>query len=707
MRELLITIRNSLTSWFLLIASAPAAWVSRSIRNRLISWFLLIALAPVAWTTAISYLVSRHLLFNQATRHLHALIDKQEKLLEYYFQEKERDASDFLKDPIAEKALKTLEVLLANYGKESPEYQTAKLHFYPVLLFRMQALDYQNIWLVTKEGLIVFSITSSAVIGQNIFTAEHRAKLKKMIEKSQKTLEIQMTSLLFDRNTNSFTSFIVIPIISPEDQMIGTTIVELNNRAIYYLLSDYNELGALAKLLIATKVHDRLFVVNPSRIQPQNSEEIDPTSPFGKFLETALELSDSVDSHIDFQGEKNLMVGKRLKSALNWVLVTEVNETLLLESIHRLGYLFWMLIPLTALVVIFAASHVAHKIASPILMLTTKTKILAGGDLSQRITIASQDEIGKLGQSFNTMASKLNHLISHLDYLVAKRTKEYEIQNVQLEQTIKELRQTKDRLITQEKLASLGALTAGIAHEIKNPLNFITNFAELNLQLQNDIEQYLNVLKLSLSEKEQEELGDLLNTLKLNMSKILEHGRRADSIIYHMLQHSRGTPGEKRVSNIHQLLDESINLAYHGMRAQDSSFNAKIEKHYDTSIPPISVVPQEISRVVINLLNNAFYSVNSKRKQSPTPASYQPTIKMTTEKNTDEIVIKIWDNGLGITPEVLPKLFTPFFSTKPSGEGTGLGLSLSYNMIVQGHGGTLTATSQLGEFAEFKMTLPY
>jgi two-component system NtrC family sensor kinase len=679
---------------------------NRSIKARLIAWFLLIALTPVAWTTAISYLVSKHILFNQATRNLQALIERQEKLLEYYFKEKKQDASNLLRDPTAVQTLKTLENLLANYGEESPEYQTARLHFYPILLFRMQALGYQNLWLVTKEGLVVFSINSSATIGQNIFNSEHFEVLKKIVEKSRETLDIQMTSLIFDRNTNSFTSFIAIPLLSPNDQFIGIAIVELNNHLIYHLLSGYNELGTFATLLIVTKMQDRLFIINPSRMEFQDSEEVDPYSPFGKFIQAALELSESVASHIEFHGQQNLMVGRHLKTALNWSLVTEVNEAMLLEPIRQLGYLFLILVPFTALAVTFAASNVAYKIASPILLLTKKTKILASGDLSQRITITSQDEIGKLGQSFNTMASTLHHLINHLDHLVAQRTEEYEVQNVKLEQTIKELRQTRDRLITQEKLASLGSLTAGIAHEIKNPLNFITNFAELSLQLQNDIELHLNSLRSFLSKNEQEELGKLLNTLKLNISKILEHGRRADSIIYNMLQHSRGTPGEKSLINIHKLLDEYINLAYHGMRAQDTSFNVRIEKQYDFSIRPISVVPQEISRVFLNLLNNAFYSINKKKKQPATPASYQPMVKIITEKKTQEIIISIWDNGLGIAPEVFPHLFTPFFSTKPPGEGTGLGLSLSYNIIVQGHGGMLSATSQLGEFAEFKITLP-
>ena len=475
-------------------------------------------------------------------------------------------------------------------------------------------------------------------------------------------------------------------------------------KLIEFFTHDGQESPAYQQVLIVTQVADHFYVIHPS-INVGNGKEIDSASPFGQFIQQVFTQSQLVTADIQFQNHEHLMVGTHVYLASNWGVVTIIDANELLKPILQLESLFLILGLITVFVVIFAASHVAQKIASPILTLIEKTNILAAGDLSQRIAITSQDEIGRLGHSFNMMASTLDHLIHHLDDLVAKRTEEYEIQNVKLEQTIKELRQTRDRLITQEKLASLGALTAGIAHEIKNPLNFIMNFAELSLQLEKEMEEQTNTLKSFLSEHQRKELEELFETLQLNISKILEHGKRADSIIFNMLQHSRGTPGEKRTIDLHKLLDEDITLSYHGMRAQHPSFQAAIEKNYDSAVSTISIVPQEMSRVILNLLNNAYYSV-FKAKQSK-PSSYQPQVKITTAKETGLIMIKIWDNGLGIASEFVPKLFTPFFTTKPPGEGTGLGLSLSYNIIVQGHGGTLTVKSQLGEFAEFTITLPH
>lgn len=679
---------------------------NQSIRKRLIVWFLLIALVPIGWTSAIAYEMCKRILIDQATRHLKALILRQGKLLEFYFHEKELEARAFISGPTTLEILNELEKILKTHGKASSEYQKAKLDVYPTFAFRLQALKYHNLYLISKKGVIVFSITPSPLIGQNISKSNQYAPhLAKIVEQSRNSGEIEMTSAFDNLKKNEFSSFISIPLLNSKDELAGMAVIEIENPAIFQLLSGFNELGTLGKLLIVTQVDDRLLAIDPSITDENNTEETDPNSPFGQFIQKALVQPYISVQHVPIHDHPTILVSKHFKNALNWSLVTEVDELELLTPVRRLEYLFWLLVTLTALAVIFAASHVARKIAEPILMLTKKTKILAAGDLSQRIEINSQDEIGRLGQSFNTMASKLNHMINHLDYLVAKRTKEYENQNVKLEHTIQELKQTRDRLITQEKLASLGSLTAGIAHEIKNPLNFITNFSELSLELENDLEEHLKVSFLS--EEEKKELQEILDTLKLNISKILEHGKRADSIIHNMLQHSRGTPGEKIAININKLLDEYIALSNYGMRAHNPTFNVSIEKQYDLSIPPIAVVPQEISRVFLNLLNNAYYSVNEKKHLSSTPASYKPTVRVSTKREQNTLVIKIWDNGLGIAPEIFPKLFTPFFSTKPTGEGTGLGLSLSYNMIVQGHGGTLSATSKFDEFAEFKITLPY
>lgn len=267
-----------------------------------------------------------------------------------------------------------------------------------------------------------------------------------------------------------------------------------------------------------------------------------------------------------------------------------------------------------------------------------------------------------------------------------------------------ELKSTQDKLITQSRLAALGELTAGIAHEIKNPLNFVNNFASLNAELAEELNELIEKEKVNPSTDIEREIEDVLNTLVLNTSKIQEHSKRADSIVRSMLYHSRGASGEKLPSDINQLLEEALNLTYHGMRAQDTGFNVKIEKSLDTTIGKIEVIPQEISRAFLNIISNGCYEAY--RKKQEYNGNFMPTISVKTEKEGKNVKISIRDNGSGIPAELKSKLFTPFFTTKPAGQGTGLGLSITYNIIVNQHKGMISFESEEGEFTEFIILLP-
>ena len=260
-----------------------------------------------------------------------------------------------------------------------------------------------------------------------------------------------------------------------------------------------------------------------------------------------------------------------------------------------------------------------------------------------------------------------------------------------------ELKAAQASLVHAEKMASLGELTAGIAHEIKNPLNFVNNFAELSRELLQELEEAI--------ETHGGEQGELIATLTSNLSKIGEHGRRADGIVTSMLLHSRGGSGERRKVDLAALVEEALNLAFHGARAQDRSFNIALERDYDANLGALEIVPQDITRVLLNLFGNGFYAANKRRLEGGDPA-FQPVLKVTTRDLGDQAEIRVRDNGVGMPPEVQSKLFTPFFTTKPTGEGTGLGLSISYEIVVQQHGGTITVDSRNGEFTEFTLRLP-
>jgi two-component system NtrC family sensor kinase len=266
-----------------------------------------------------------------------------------------------------------------------------------------------------------------------------------------------------------------------------------------------------------------------------------------------------------------------------------------------------------------------------------------------------------------------------------------------LEKAIDQLRSAQAQLIQSEKMASLGELTAGVAHEIQNPLNFVNNFSEVSIELMKEMKQELETGKTK-------EAINISGDIITNLEKIVHHGKRADSIVKGMLQHSRISAGQKEMADINALAAEYLRLSYHGFRAKDKSFNATIKTDLDESSGKINIIPQDVGRALLNLCNNAFYSVSEKKTKLGT--DYEPVVTVTTKKMDDKIEIRVWDNGTGIPQKALEKIFQPFFTTKPTGQGTGLGLSLTYDIITKEHGGTIKVETKEGEDAEFIIQLP-
>ncbi|MBB3836505.1 signal transduction histidine kinase [Runella defluvii] len=268
-----------------------------------------------------------------------------------------------------------------------------------------------------------------------------------------------------------------------------------------------------------------------------------------------------------------------------------------------------------------------------------------------------------------------------------------------LTQSLKHLKATQQQLIQSEKLASLGELTAGIAHEIQNPLNFVNNFSEVSVELLDELKS-----ERTKEERDEELENEILDDIFQNLEKINYHGKRASSIVTGMLQHSRASTGKKEPVNLNTLADEYLRLSYHGLRAKDKSFNAKMNTYLDPSLPKVNVIPQDFGRVLLNLINNAFYAVQAKEKLGI--KDYSPTVSVHTQTTEQGIVVKVEDNGTGIPEELKSKIFQPFFTTKPTGQGTGLGLSLAYDIVTKGHGGTIELDSIEGEGTTFTITLP-
>jgi signal transduction histidine kinase len=362
-----------------------------------------------------------------------------------------------------------------------------------------------------------------------------------------------------------------------------------------------------------------------------------------------------------------------------------------------------MLVPvMTLLIIILFRVFVKKNLLRPLKQVLDGVQRVNAGDLNVEVPVEVKDELGFLSHNFNQMTHSLRHYSENMETLVAERTTELEQKSIQLEKqktalqtTLEDLKATQAQLIQSEKMASLGELTAGIAHEIQNPLNFVNNFSEINKELVNELKTELATCNVQL-------VNEIADNIKENESKINHHGKRADAIVKGMLQHSRSSSGVKELTDINGLADEYLRLAYHGLRAKDKSFNAEIKTDFDSSTGRINIVPQDIGRVILNLINNAFYAVNEKKKQHW--HGYEPTVSVSTRKENGKVEVSVKDNGNGISQKVLDKVFQPFFTTKPTGQGTGLGLSLSYD-IIKAHGGEIKVETEEGEGSTFIIQL--
>jgi signal transduction histidine kinase len=355
---------------------------------------------------------------------------------------------------------------------------------------------------------------------------------------------------------------------------------------------------------------------------------------------------------------------------------------------------------ISAVVAIGVAILVSGQLTRGLVRLKAGTASIGSGNLDHHIELKGNDELADLARAFNDMAGRLLQARGQLTLAHEKERHKSE----ELAKALDQLRKAQDQLVVQQKLASLGSLTAGIAHEIKNPLNFVTNFAEVCVSLVDEIRESIEQHVEQLPPKEWEYLQDILRDLQTNVSKIQEHGKRADGIVRNMLMHSRGHAGERQLTSLNSLLTEYVKLAYHGMRAQDSNFNVSIQEQLDPSIEPIKVVAHDLSRVFLNIANNACYAAYEKKKRLGD--GFVPMVSASTRNHDDYVEVRIRDNGDGMPNSVRKRIFEPFFTTKPTGSGTGLGLSMSYEIIVQEHKGQIRVDSEPGEFAEFILMIP-
>ncbi|WP_420438594.1 sensor histidine kinase [Candidatus Palauibacter sp.] len=367
----------------------------------------------------------------------------------------------------------------------------------------------------------------------------------------------------------------------------------------------------------------------------------------------------------------------------------------------RLG--FWFL--LAVILFTIGAARIAWKTFGRSLIvrlssLFETTRRMSEGDLEVKVEVEGNDEVTDMAHAlevFRKHALEVQRL-----NLVEKLAQEVQSKNEALEQTLDDLQRTQQQVITQEKLASLGALTAGIAHEIRNPLNFVNNFAVLSKELVEELNEELKEVAEGTAELDQEFIAEVLGDLDMNVTKVREHGGRADRIVEGMLAHSRDDAGDAETIDVNMLLDEYAKLAYHGLRGNDSSFNVTIDRDFDEEAGEVTGIARDLSRVFLNIVTNACHATAARKEQDG--ADYSPTVALRTEGHEDHVIVSIRDNGTGIPDSIARKIFEPFFTTKSGTQGTGLGLSISRDIVV-GHGGDVAVESEPGKFTEFRIKL--
>lgn len=653
------------------------------IRNKLILSYLFIALTPLILLTMSTFEITEEILVNRMTNNLEAIANRQAIQIRSFLREKQLDVKTVARSPYVSDIL---EIIINNYekfGLESLEYKIAIASLEKFLKYYLQEANYDDLFLIAKNGEAIFSVKKGEDLGSNYFTGVYRnTELAKVFDRATTLIETQVSDFAYYPATNEPAIFIAAPILK-DSEVIGGLVLQLNNAEVYEVVNNHIGLQSTGETLIIGQVDDYITYLTPTRFDPYAPfrRHISLNSSEGEFFRSVIHGQNRKGIIKDYRGKETLAVGKYFLPELGWGMIVKIDTDELFAPISFLKWLAILFSLLTAAFVLLTTYKVAETIAYPIIYMMQKAQIISLGNLSETIDIEAKNEMGQLAHAFNDMTSKLRNIISHLDDLVKERTFELE--------------RAKDRLVIQEKLASLGALTAGIAHEIKNPLNFVTNLSLLSLHALEDLQSTMINQRIILPEEK-----DQFLTIEQNIRSTFEQGKKADNIVQRMLAHSRLGKGLVSDTNINQLVNDYLDLTAHS--AIPREFPVTIEKRLDPNLAIIQAIAEDIGRVLLNIFNNAFYAMGKKREQDQ---DYRPLLIVETKNLENKIEIKIRDNGIGIPEDVAKHIFTPFFTTKPPGEGTGLGLSLSYNIVVQEHEGELEFKSEQGKFTEFIIRL--
>ncbi len=680
-----------------------AARPKHSLARQLVGWFLLLTLVPLGLLTFAASWNARALLTREATNGLIAIAERQSRQLEATIDERLKTVAALARTPSIGQALESA----APIG-EADEAGRALRAF---LTHFQDVSGWDDVLLASVDGRVVFSTAGSPALGTSLKTGPFaKTGLASLFERVLMTMGTDVSDLAYDASAGRPASYVATPVLL-DGVVAGVVALRMRNEEMNRIVNDFAGLGKTGETVIAAREAGEALLLAPTRH--------DPNAAFRRRVPLAAVEGASAElvrgrirsgKAVDYRGQKVLAVWSSVPY-FRWSMMVKIDEAEAFAPVARFRLLSTLVeVPLFALV-IAAALSVARSISGPIVRLTASTRAFAAGDLAHRATLETHNEMRVLGASFNQMGAKLQSTIAELERYgrtlesrVRDRTKELEDKNTALEEALASLKRAQEQILLQEKMASLGALTAGIAHEIKNPLNFVNNFSLLSGELLKELEESLAKEKAKLDPAVWEDVQAVLADLSQNSAKVREHGMRADSIVRSMLLHARAKGGEREAVDVNALVTEAVNLAYHSARGQDSAFNVKIESDLDPAAGTVDGVKQDLSRVFLNILGNACYALGEKRKKEG--GSFTPLLSVKTKSLGDAVEVRIRDNGPGIPQAVLEKVFTPFFTTKPAGSGTGLGLSISYDIVTKGHGGTLEVETEEGRSAEFILKLP-
>jgi signal transduction histidine kinase len=672
----------------------------RTLARQLVGWFLLLTLAPLALLTLVASWDAATLLRRAATNGLVAAAERQSGRLESLLEERQTAVAALACAPSIGDAL------LAASSGSFDERGAAAAALRAFLTGYQSVSGWDDVLLVTPKRRVAFSTAGSAALGTEL--AGGGTGLAVVVERALMTLGADTSDLALHAGAPG--AWVAAPVLR-DGVLAGVLAVRSRDTEIDRVVNDTTGLGATGETVLTARVGGEAVFLAPTRH--------DPKAAFARRVRLLdFEPSDAelvrgrirTGTAVDYRGERVLAVWTFVPE-FRWTVLVKIDEAEALAPVARFRLLSALVgIPLV-LVVVAAALSVARSISGPIERLTAATRAFADGDLSHRIPLETHNEIRLLGASFNRMGGQLQATIAELERYghtleerVHDRTAELSEKNRALEDALANLSRAQEQILVQEKLASLGALTAGIAHEIKNPLNFVNNFSLLTGDLVKDLSETLGKEKEKLDPAVWDEVRGLLADISQNAAKVREHGTRADAIVRSMLLHARARGGERQPTDINALVNESVGLAHHAARGRDPGFTLKVETRLDPAAGSIAAVPQDLTRVFVNLVANACDALDARRRRAD--GSFQPLLEVTTAGRGDAVEIRVKDNGGGIPRAVLDRIFEPFFTTKPPGKGTGLGLSISREIVTKGHGGTLEVETAEGSTTEVVVRLP-